>query len=94
MAKYMIAYDLSKENRNEAIKRFVDGKAMQPPEGVTDLGRWHAAGGRLGWAVAETDDPKHLADWVMSWSDIIDYEIHPVISDEELGALFAKHELG
>ena len=43
-----------------------------------------------GWTVVQTDDPKHIADWIMNGSDIMDYEVHPVISDEELGGIFAK----
>lgn len=94
MAKYMVRYELHASNRNEAIKRFVDGAAMQPPEGVTDVARYHSADGNQGWAIAETDDPVSLVDWLLHWTDIISYEVTPVITDEELGGLFQKHGLG
>ncbi len=94
MAQYMITYNLPGENRNEAIKRFAEGSAIQPPEGVTSVGRWHAVDGNIGWSLVETDDPKTIMDWLLHWSDIITYEVVPVIGDDELGALFQKHDLG
>ncbi len=48
MAQYMVTYNLPGENRNEAIKRFAEGSAMQPPEGATSVGRWHAVDGNIG----------------------------------------------
>ncbi len=91
MAKYMIAWELPKENRNEAIDRFMEGSRLQPPDGVTHIDRWHSAAGGLGWGIAEADDPKHIADWIHNWSDLIDYEVYPILNDEEMGEVFAKH---
>ena len=45
MAKYMITWELPPEVRNEAISRFMDGTSMQPPDGVSVLGRWFLATG-------------------------------------------------
>lgn len=28
----------------------------------------------------ETDDPRLLDDWIARWNDIIDFEVHPVIT--------------
>ena len=43
MATYLLTYTLPSSNRNEAIKRFVGGDAMQTTAGVKLIGRWHAA---------------------------------------------------
>ena len=91
MATYMLAYSLPKESRHEALKRFNEGGALPPPAGVNVIGRWHAAAGRLTWVVLDADDPKQIADWVLPWSDLVDYELHPVVSDGELGELLRKH---
>ena len=93
MAHYMITWNLAAENRNEAIKRFAEGSAMEPPAGVTHIGRWHAAEGGLGWGVVEAADPKDIAKWLILWSDIIDYDVTAVISDEELGEVFESANL-
>ena len=31
----------------------------------------------------ETDDPALLARWVALWSDLADFEVHPVITSQE-----------
>lgn len=31
----------------------------------------------------ETDDRKRLDEWIARWSDIVDFEVYPVISSEE-----------
>jgi hypothetical protein len=31
----------------------------------------------------ETDDRKLLEQWIANWSDIADFEVHPVISSKE-----------
>ncbi len=94
MAKYMVTWDIPPEVRNEAISRFMDGSSMQPPEGVSVVGRWFAAAGGDGWSVVETDDPKMISAWLLRWSDLLHYEVTPVITDEELGENIQKLGLG
>jgi hypothetical protein len=31
----------------------------------------------------ETDDPKTLEEWMAHWDDLVDFEIHPVISSRQ-----------
>ena len=94
MAKYMITWRLPPATRNEAIKRFMSTDARRAPEGLKELGRWHGARGDGGYLVVETDDPKFITNWLLKWSDLLPYEVEPVITDEELGELFQKHGLG
>ena len=94
MAKYMITWDIPSANRNEAFARFMEGSAMQPPDSVNVLTRWHGAGTNMGWSVVETDDPKSIADWLLSWNNLITYDLTPVLADEEIGEIASKHGLG
>jgi Protein of unknown function (DUF3303) len=32
----------------------------------------------------ETSDRRLLDDWIANWSDLIDFEVHPVISSAEV----------
>jgi hypothetical protein len=92
MAKYMVTWQLPHESRNEAIKRFsVD--SIRPPKGVKTLGQWHKASFGGGYSVVETNDPKLITEWVIRFSDIVPYEVAPVITDEEIGELIKKHGL-
>ena len=94
MATYMITWRLPPATRNESIKRFMNTDARRAPEGLTELSRWHAARGDGGYTVVETDHPKNITNWLLQWSDLLSYEVEPVITDEELGELFQKHGLG
>jgi hypothetical protein len=31
----------------------------------------------------ETNDPRLLDDWIAHWSDIVDFEVYPVITSAE-----------
>jgi hypothetical protein len=94
MAKYMVDFDTTGENRNEVIKRFVEGSAVELPDGATLVGRFIKMGKTGAWVVVETDNPAIVADWVLRWSDLMDVTVTPVMGDEEAGALFRRHGLG
>jgi len=34
----------------------------------------------------ETDDPKLLDQWIANWSDLVEFEVYPVISSPEAAA--------
>ena len=94
MAQYMVEVSIQSENRNEIIKRFSDGAALELPAGAKLVGRWHAPGQLEAWNVVEADDPKGVYDWLLNWNDICDTRVIPVITDEETGDLIQKHGLG
>jgi len=31
----------------------------------------------------ETDEPQLLDDWISHWTDIVDFEVHPVMTSAE-----------
>jgi len=35
------------------------------------------------YQIMETDDRKLLDDWIAHWSDIVDFEVYPVVTSEE-----------
>lgn len=51
------------------------------------LARWHDVAGNRGWTISEAADPALLAQWSLSWSDLLKFEVTPVIDDEQLGSL-------
>lgn len=92
MAKYMVEWSVPRESRNEAIKRF-GTDASKAPAGLEILGRWHTASIDAGYVLVEASNPKDIANWVLQWSDLLPYEVRPVITDEELGDLLERHKL-
>ena len=80
---FHITYEFSPHDRNDAQKRFKETGAP-PPDGVTMHGRWHSAGGHVGFVVAESSDAVAIGKWMQSWTDMLSFEITPVLTDEEV----------
>ena len=78
-------YRIKSENRNSTEERFKSTGAA-PPEGVKLLGRWHDAGGMRGFMVSEAESAVDIAKWCREWTDVMEFEVTPVISDEELAS--------
>ena len=78
---YMTTYEITPANRNDVQKRFVE-TGGPPPEGVKMLGRWVTPGG-IGFCLSESDDIVSVAKWIQEWSDLLTFEIFPLMTDEQ-----------
>lgn len=54
------------------------------PKGIKVIGQWSAIGGGRGFALVEVEDPKVALTATMVWSDLLKFEIVPVIETEEV----------
>ena len=81
---FCASYQYSAENRDAVHARFRE-TGGPPPEGVTMVGRWHRADGNGGFFVAETEDAAALARWLQEWTDLVSFEVSPVLPDEAFG---------
>jgi Domain of unknown function (DUF3303) len=59
------------------------------PEGLAYVSSWVDRDLRRCYQLMETDDPALLGRWVALWSDLADFEVHPVISSQEAAAQVA-----
>ena len=80
---FHITYEFSPGERNNAQERFKETGAL-PPDGVTMHGRWHSAAGHVGFLVAESSDTVAIGKWMQSWTDLLSFEITPVLTDDEV----------
>ena len=83
---FHITYEVSPQDRNQVQKRFKETGAL-PPEGVTMQGRWHSAAGHIGFLVAESSDAVAIAKWMQKWTDLLAFDITPVLTDEEVAEI-------
>ena len=90
--KYMIAFPLSADTFEERTARFLE-TGGSPPEGVTMLGRWHSLGLDQAFVLAETDDPKGIYKWISQWADLVEFEVVPVIEDEDAAPILEELKL-
>lgn len=77
------SYVYSTDDRDAVHQRFTETGAP-PPSGVKMIGRWHSVAGNGGFFLAETDDAVALARWLQDWTDLIDFEVVPVVTDEQV----------
>jgi len=82
------------------IERFREGDAVPvyrrfrdrgrlAPEGVTYINSWVDASLEHCYQVMETDDRRLLDQWMANWSDLVDFEVHPVITSADAAARVA-----
>ena len=53
------------------------------PQGLTYVSSWVDTKLERCYQLMETDDPRLLDDWLARWSDIVDFEVYPVITSAE-----------
>ncbi len=80
---FMISYSFPPGIRHTAQDRFRKTGGL-PGDGVKMLGRWHNVGGNKGFILAESNDSVAVARWLQEWSDILQFEVFPVNTDEHV----------
>lgn len=85
---FIVQWSIDSEHRNSAIERFLKTGGVAPA-GVSMLGRWHAVGRSRGFGIAEASDVTLIQKWVLEWNDLIDMEVYPALTDEQVGPLLA-----
>ena len=73
-------YRIKDGKRDEVIKRRLE-IGRKEPAGTKILGEWSALEGNRGYLVFETDQPDY--SWTMTWSDLLDMEVIPVLDTEK-----------
>lgn len=63
-------------------RRFRD-RGRLAPEGLRYVSSWVDLNLEQCFQLMETDDPESLAAWIANWSDLVEFEIYPVISSQE-----------
>ena len=66
-------------------KRFRE-RGRLAPDGVAYIASWVDAGLRCCYQLMETDDPSLLEQWMEQWRDLVEFEVHEVITTDEAAA--------
>ena len=85
--KFIVTWSLQPEQQRQATGRFLETGGL-PPADVKMLGRWHGA--NKGFVLAETGSLKSLYEWLAGWTDILTFDVMPVIEDAEAAEIFQK----
>jgi hypothetical protein len=71
-------------------RRFRD-RGRLAPEGLTYVSSWVDERLTTCYQVMETAERALLDRWIVQWEDIIDFEIHPVMTSEEAAERIHQH---
>jgi hypothetical protein len=63
-------------------RRFRD-QGRLAPEGLTYVSSWVDEKMERCYQVMETEDPALIDEWIARWSDLVDFEVVPVITSME-----------
>ena len=53
------------------------------PEGLRYVSSWVDENLERCFQLMETDHREYLEQWIANWSDVVEFEVYPVISSEE-----------
>ncbi len=79
---YMVVEHFRNGDPVPVYRRFRERGRMLPA-GLAYVSSWVDRELRRCYQLMETDDPALLARWVALWSDLADFEVHPVITSQE-----------
>ena len=79
---YMIIEHFKNQDPVPVYRRFRD-RGRLAPEGLQYVSSWVDEKFNRCFQLMETDDRKLLDEWIANWSDIVEFEIYPVISSKE-----------
>jgi hypothetical protein len=63
-------------------RRFRD-RGRMAPEGLSYVSSWVDEKLERCYQLMETHDQRLLEQWMASWNDLVDFEVHPVITTKE-----------
>jgi hypothetical protein len=87
--KFMVTFELTHRDFRQRVSRFLENGAP-PPTGVTLLGRWFTASHSRGFMLVETNDANTLFRYTSEWADLIDFQIEPVVTDDEAAPILQE----
>ena len=79
---FMVIERFKSGDAASVYRRFRD-RGRLTPEGLSYVCSWVDVTLDGCYQLMETSDPALLDQWIAHWSDIVDFEVHPVISSAE-----------
>jgi hypothetical protein len=86
---FMVIEKFRNHNADAVYQRLRDDGRMLP-DGVTFINSWVIADLGRCFQVMESDNVALLQQWVAQWSDLIEFDIIPVIEGKQTAAILAR----
>ncbi len=79
---YMIVEHFKNQDPVPVYRRFRD-RGRLAPEGLRYVSSWVDEKLECCFQLMEAEDRKLLDEWIGQWSDLVEFEVYPVISSQE-----------
>jgi Protein of unknown function (DUF3303) len=79
---YMVVEHFKNNDAVAVYRRFRD-RGRMAPEGLIYVSSWVDEKFERCYQVMETDDRRLLDAWMANWSDLVDFEVHAVVTSSE-----------
>jgi hypothetical protein len=89
MALYMVIERFKGGDAVAVYRRFRD-RGRLAPSGLTYVSSWVDTRLERCYQLMETDDASLLDEWMAEWMDLVDFEVHPVITSQEAAERVAR----
>ncbi|MBV8774025.1 MAG: DUF3303 family protein [Deltaproteobacteria bacterium] len=86
---FMVIERFRAQNAKAIYSRFRE-KGRLMPDGIGLVGSWVTADLSRCFQIMECDDVTLLQRWAAEWSDLIEFEIVPVVPGQDTGAALAQ----
>jgi hypothetical protein len=86
---FLMTFKTSLPTKRAGQARFKEAGGAVPPEGTHLVASYHYADGSGGCLIIDTNDAMVLTGWANKWTDVIELDIRPVVSGEQMGQLLA-----
>ena len=79
---YMVIEHFKNKNAVPVYRRFHE-QGRLAPEGLVYVASWVDHKFERCYQLMETHDPTLLEEWMAKWRDLVDFEVHPVLTSQE-----------
>lgn len=79
---YMVIERFKNQDAAPVYRRFRD-KGRMTPEGLEYVSSWVDMKLERCFQIMETSDPKLMLEWIGRWSDLVEFEVVPVMSSSD-----------
>src|SRR5258706_15096535 len=79
---YMVVEHFRNKDALPVYRRFRDAGRMAP-DGLRYLSSWVDEKFERCYQLMETHDPALIVRWIANWADLVDFEVHAVMTSQE-----------
>ena len=91
MPLFMVVGHFRNGEAAPVYRRFKEHGRMAP-DGLTYVSSWVDENLATCYQLMETADRTLLDEWIQNWKDLVEFEVHPVISSQEAAQRVASLE--